>query len=145
MKRLFLAAILATAVFVAANATPDKKVNPKTLSTFQNAFSSATDVRWTATDDVVKANFSYLGTRTEAYFNADGELIGTARNVLYSQLPMAVTKEIEKRWGPAGVYEITEYYDNEGTGYMMTVDLGKKKLQIRSTASGDIWVVKKMK
>jgi len=145
MKKLFLAlTIFAATGLAAVNAAPKEEINSKAARTFQKDFAGASDVRWSVSDEVVKANFTYLNARTEAYFNMDGELIGTARNVLYNELPLAVTKEIEKRYGAAGVYEIAEYFNSTGTGYMMTVDLGKKKLQVRSTASGDVWVVKRI-
>jgi hypothetical protein len=143
MKKIFLAlTILAT---IALNATPKDKISSKVVTSFEKEFSGAADVKWSVSNDVVKANFTYQNSRTEAYFTTEGELIGTARNVLYNELPLAVSKEVEKRFGSAPVYEITEYYNEAGTGYLMTVDLGAKQLKVKSTSSGDVWIVKKMK
>ena len=144
-KILIAAAVLITSTFTAFTANAGDKVNAKVLSTFQKEFSQATDVKWTITDDVVKANFSYLGTRAEAFFTTEGELMGTARNVLYNQLPIAITRELDKKYASATIYDIIEYSVGGETKYSMTIELVSKKLTVKATSGGEIWVEAKMK
>jgi len=121
-----------------------EKVNPA-LSTFQNEFKGATDVKWQQGKNVITAGFNFNGLRTEAYFTYDGELLGTARNVLFNQLPLAVIKQIDTRFGTAPVYDIIEFSAGSETFYQMIVELPKKKLEVRATSGGDISVLRKIK
>src|SRR5215831_4881367 len=114
-------------------------------STFQDQFKGATDVKWQEGKETIIASFALNGFHVEAYFSYTGELIGTARNVLFNQLPLAVVKEINTRYGSAPVYDIIEYNSGSETFYQMTVELPTKKLQINATSGGDISVLKKIK
>ena len=141
MKKFFFAiAVLIFSSFAVVNAAPGDKINQKVISSFEKEFSGATDIKWYVSEELVKVNFVYLNNRTEAYFTTDGELRGSARNILFYQLPIAVAKEIEKRYGQAPVYEVTEYWTGNETIYSMIVDLGKKKLKVKSTVNGSVWV-----
>jgi len=102
-------------------------------------------VHWTQGKDVITASFVISGTRAVAYFNTAGELLGTARNILFNQLPLAVVTEVNKRFGSASVYDITEYTTGADTFYTMSVDQSNKEVKLRSTSSGDITVESKVK
>ena len=144
-KMITLAAIFISATLTAFRAEAGDNVNSRVLEQFKKEFSEATDIKWSVTNEIVKANFNYHNARTEAYFTTDGQLIGTARSILFSQLPIAVAKEVEKKYAATTVYEIVEYYVNGETQYSMIVDLGKNKLKIKSTAGGNTWVEKKLR
>ena len=138
-----LAAVL-TLVSTTAFATGKDKINPA-LTTFEKEFKGATDVRWQEGTDVIRAAFIFNNFRVEAYFSYAGELLGTARTVLFNQLPLAVIKEINNRYGEVPAYEIVEYSSGTETFYYMTVDLINKKLRIKATSEGDISVEKRIK
>jgi hypothetical protein len=138
-----LAAVL-TLVSTTAFAGKKGKINPA-LAVFQKEFKGASDVRWQEGKDAIRAAFILNDFRVEAYFSYTGELLGTARNVLFNQLPLAVVKEINNRFGIAGVYEITEYNTGTDTFYYMTVELPSKELKIKATSGGDISVIKRIK
>jgi len=145
MKKFIIAFGAAlTLISTTAFAGGKEKVNPA-LSTFQNEFKGATDVKWQLGKNVITAGFNFSGLRTEAYFSYDGELLGTARNVLFNQLPLAVIKQIDTRYGTAPVYDIIEYNAGSETFYQMIVELPKKKLEVRATSGGDISVLRKIK
>ncbi|TMI95234.1 MAG: hypothetical protein E6H06_07405 [Bacteroidetes bacterium] len=145
MKKFIIAFGAAlTLISTTAFAGGKEKVNPA-LSTFQNEFKGATDVKWQQGKNVITAGFNFNGLRTEAYFTYDGELLGTARNVLFNQLPLAVIKQIDTRFGTAPVYDIIEFSAGSETFYQMIVELPKKKLEVRATSGGDISVLRKIK
>jgi len=145
MKKLIigLAAAL-TLISTTAFAGEKEKSNPA-LATFQKEFKEATDVKWQEGKDVIMAAFVLNNFRVEAYFSYAGELLGTARNVLFNQLPLMVIKEINNRYGSVPVYEITEYTLGTDTFYNMTVELANKKLKVKATTSGELSVEKKIK
>jgi len=114
-------------------------------ATFQKEFSGATNVEWTQAKDVISVSFVLSDSRILAYFTPDGELIGTARNVLFNQLPLAVIKEINNRYGNAPISDIIEYTSGMDTFYAMYVDTPTKHLKIKVTAEGDVTVQQKTK
>jgi len=114
-------------------------------ATFQKEFSGATHVEWTQAKDVISVSFVLSDSRILAYFTPDGELIGTARNVLFNQLPLAVIKEINNRYGNAPISDIIEYTSGMDTFYAMYVDTPTKHLKIKVTAEGDVTVQQKTK
>ena len=144
MKKLILATvILLTVSATTAMAKGTKKVDPKVLSSFKKEFVNATNVHWLTADDVSRASFVLNESRIQAYFSNEGELLGTERNILFAQLPLSVVKEVNSRYGLTPVYGITEYNNGSGTFYYMTVELASKKLTVRATPYGDVYVEKK--
>lgn len=148
MKK-FIVASAAVLTLISTSAFTGHKERHKDFNpaenTFHDQFKGATDVKWMEGKETIKAAFALNGYHVEAYFSYSGELIGTARNVLFNQLPLAVVTEINARYGSAPVYDIIEYNSDSETFYQMTVELPTKKLQIRATSGGDISVVKKTK
>lgn len=145
MKK-FIIAFAAAGLLISASAFAGTKNgdNPA-LVTFQNEFKGALDVKWTEEKDIISASFVLGNTRAIAYFNTSGELLGTARNILFNQLPLVVITEINKRYETASMYDITEYTTGSETFYSMTVDLPTKSLKLRISSLGDISVVGKTK
>src|SRR5687768_9875581 len=95
MKKIILAMSLMLAIGLpAALAIDEKEVDPRVLATFKHEFSSARDVQWNVNADHTTAKFSLYDQGFTAYFTNGGELIGTARNILYMHLPLSVIKEI---------------------------------------------------
>ena len=145
MKKIIIAfAAVATLITTSAFAGEREKANPA-LATFQKEFTGATNVKWTEGKDVISASFILSDSRIIAYFNSDGELLGTARNVLFNQLPLAVVKEINNRYGNAPISDIIEYTSGLATYYGMYVDTATKQLKIKITSEGDVTVEKKTK
>jgi len=146
MKKFFIAvSILLTVGCSVSYAAGKDKINPKAVAVLQKEFAGAKNVEWSDKKEFLKAAFILNDSRVEAYFSSEGELIGTARNLLFNQLPLAVIKQVDRRFGSATVYEIVEYCFNDETVYSMTVETLSKKLKIKSTLSGGVWVEKKIK
>jgi len=145
MKK-FIIAFAAVAMFISASAfSGTKNGDNPALATFQNTFKGALDVKWGEENDIITASFVLNNTRAVAYFSSTGELLGTARNILFNQLPLLVVAEINKRYATASVYDITEYTLGSETFYIMQVTLPTKTLKLRVSSAGDINVEKKTK
>ena len=114
-------------------------------ATFQKEFNGATNVQWTEGKDIISVTFVLSDSRIIAYFNSEGELLGTERNVLFNQLPLAVIKEINNRYGDAPVINIIEYTSGLDTFYGMYVDTPTRQLKIKISSEGDVTVEKKTK
>src|SRR5216110_2120817 len=144
MKKFIVASVAVLTLISSTAFAGHKEFNPAE-NTFQEQFKGATDVKCHEGKDAIKASFALNGFHVEAYFSYTGELIGTARNVLFNQLPLAVLKEINTRFGSAAVYNIIEYNSDSETFYQMTVELPTKKLQVRATSGGEISVEQRIK
>ena len=109
-------------------------------ATFQKEFSGATHVKWNEGKDIISATFVLSDSRIIAYFNSEGELIGTERSVLFNQLPLNVIKEINNRYGDAPIFDIVEYTSGTETFYGMVADTPTKRLKLKISAEGDVTV-----
>jgi len=122
-----------------------KEVDPRVLATFKLEFSSAQDVQWNVDADHTTARFSLYDQGFTAYFTNEGELIGTARNILYMQLPLSVIKQIEIRFAKALISGVTEFTLNGETSYFLHATEKGKKLLVQAFSSGQLAIVKKIK
>jgi hypothetical protein len=133
-----LSCLVATTAF-AEGADP----NPNILRAFQAEFKDATNVEWQERPDFAMAHFNFNGSRVEAYYEFDGELIGTARTILFDQLPLAALKAVENRFQQSAYYDLTEYTVEGSLFYILTVQQGSRKLTVKVSPSGELTVEKK--
>ena len=145
MKKILVALSLLLTVGMTSAFANDPKVNPSVLASFQKEFSFVTDAKWIVSDEYSKAVFILADRRIEAYFSNEGEYLGSARDLIFNQLPMAVINSMNKRFGPIGVYEIVERSIGAETFYYMTVEYANKTLRIEATPSGGLSIIKKVR
>jgi hypothetical protein len=147
MKRRIISISLMLAVFASTVVAgePEPGVSPAVTASFQKQFSQVKDVKWTVYADYSRAEFYYAYSRVEAFFSNTGEYLGSARNLLFSQLPISVVNAVEQRFGKAGTYEVIEHNSPVGPVYHLTVETSTKKYRIKVTPDGDLSVIKKTK
>jgi len=143
-KFIVVSAAVLTLISTTAMAGTKHGGNPAE-KTFQNNFKGAVDVKWDEGKDYISASFVLGNSRVIAYFDPSGELLGTARNVLFNQLPLNVITEMNKRFGSAFVYDILEYSVGSETFYTMLADTQTKLLKLRASSTGNISVESKTK
>ena len=137
MKRLFFSlSVLLTVIAAAAAADPDP-VSEEVKTSFKKEFPGAQVLSWSDVGELVKATFLYSGYRSEAYFSPEGELQGSVRNIFYNQVPLAVSKAIDRRFEDADVLEVTEVTNTNGTSYVIRLESEKKKYKVQVDASGN--------
>jgi hypothetical protein len=106
---------------------------------FAQKFAGAENVKWTKLDeDYQKVSFTLGGTRAEAYFGTNGELLGTVRNLFFSQLPLVVMQAVGNRFDNAAIIEVKEITNNDGTSYRVVLEHKEKKYNIKLNSAGDI-------
>ena len=145
MKKIILlvafAAIAATPSIAGMSPEPSYRV----LEEFRKEFPSAENVKWEQEDQFVKANFVLAGRRVIAYFNEDGPLEGSIRDIFYDQLPLAVMASVERRFLGFEVLYIREINNAEGTHYKIRLDANGKKYSVRVSPDGNISDVDRLK
>lgn len=120
-------------------------VNPRVLNAFKKEFVSAQDVSWRNSENYFVATFSYNRQWISAYFSEDGDLLGTARNLIFSQLPIAVMKEITERYRAEDVSGIFEFNEGSESNYYMNVKQGNKTLLVKASPGGTVSVIRRVK
>ena len=135
-----LFAILSATAFAQKNANE----NPA-LATFQREFKGAENAKWSQQKDFVSVSFALGNSGVIAYFNNSGDLLGTARSILFNQLPLLVIKELNDSYPSASIYNITEYDTNSETFYTMTAETSKRQFKLKVSPNGDILVENKIK
>ena len=145
MKRSIIAMTVVFA-FISTTAFSQKKGNENfAIVTFQKEFKGAENVKWSHDKDFITASFVLGNSGVIAYFDDSGELAGTARNILFNQLPLLVIKELNGSYPSASIYNITEYNTNSETFYTMTAETLTRQFKLKVFSNGDISVENKIK
>ena len=129
-----------SSVALANGPDPDQDV----LELFKKEFSSAQQVSWSRQGDYDKATFVLAGRRAIAYFNAEGELEGSVRDIFFDQLPLAVMTAVDKRFADADIIDVREINNAEGTHYKIRLTAKSKKYSVKVDPSGSIGDVEKL-
>jgi hypothetical protein len=145
MKKTFVTLFLSLTVFLSASAAPDPDIDPRIISAFQKEFSFAKDVKWQQKGELVQVNFSLYDHGFVAWYNSEGELMSTARNILYMQLPLSVIKTLQRDYASAELSGIVEVTSGDRTYYQITAEIKQKKFLLEASAYGSVNKVKRIK
>ncbi len=129
MKKLFIAALITVAAGTSAFAKDVTKVDYKVKSNFEAKFNGAQNVVWSAREAYVKAQFQLSGENVEAFFNEEGDLIGTSRKLDFKQLPLNAIQKIKKSYEDFKVVETIEFdLDGDRSYYVSLEKEGKTQI-----------------
>ncbi len=145
MKKIFVALFAFLTIGAASFANEKENIDPTILSAFQKEFSFAKDVKWEMKGDFAQVNFSLNDHGFVAWYNANAELVSTARNILYMQLPLSVIRSLEKNYSDAGFSGIIEVTRNNETFYQLQAEKKNKKFLLRASPAGNVTVIKRIK
>jgi len=146
MKKTFVTLFtLLTIGITVSLAASGSDVDPKILSAFQKEFSFAKNAKWELEGNLTRVNFSLNDQGIVAWYNSDAELVTTARNILYNQLPISVMRSLDKEYEGADIFGIVEISRNDETYYQIRADKKGKKFLLKANPSGSITVLKKIK
>lgn len=143
MKKLFFAALLAIAVASSAFAG-STNVNVKVLNNFKTTFAKASEISWTSTDDYAKAVFTIDNVKMEAFFNIDGELIGTSKNITLDELPVNAKRTFAKRFSGYTVKETIHFDGADESAYYISADNASESVIVK-VARNEVSTFKKTK
>ena len=124
-----------TATSFANNITP--AVVTQSLQTF---FTGAKEASWSVVNNLYKAEFVLDAQTITAYFDAEGTLVASARNITASQLPILLQADLKKEYANYVVANTLELDNEDGVTYYVTVQNGSKTMQLKSIDYG-AWTV----
>lgn len=142
MKKILLAAMFFVAAGSSAFAMDASKVNFRVKSNFESLFADAKNVKWDAKENYVKATFQYDDETLEAFFGADGELIGQSRKVEMKELPKNAQQKIKKDFGNYTVTDAIEFVKDGDKSYYVSLEYGAKKRILQVSLFGSISLYK---
>ncbi len=140
MKKLIIAAIIAVSVAGSAFAAPTVSVNYNVLSSFKSAFKGAADVQWTVKEDFVKASFIINNERIEAFYNQDGEEIGTSKTITLDAMPVDAKRAFAKLYSNYTVKEAIYFVGVDENAYFISAENEKETVIIKVTENNHVSV-----
>ncbi|HWK05543.1 MAG TPA: hypothetical protein VNS58_18010 [Puia sp.] len=146
MKRLSIIALFALTLISTSFA--NKTANPdfKGLESFNKAFPQATEVVYKVTDKFTEVNFTWHNMQLQAFYDLDGNAIGTSRKIPIKDLPLSYLINIRNEYPGYLLREAIEFdHTDSGLSYYITVVNAQKAYVLEVGANGTISVFKKMK
>jgi hypothetical protein len=136
MKKLIIAALVTITVATSAFASDKNKLNAKVIESFESQFTEAENVQWSIKSEYVKAVFELEGEKTEAYYNLDGEYIGTSKKITLENLPVQAKRTFAKRYSDYTVKEAIKFDGVEETAYFVSAENEKQSVILKITGAG---------
>lgn len=143
MKRLFQVALMVTMFVTSAFANNTDKVNQKLNQSLTRDFANAKDVKWEQSKEFSKATFTLNGQVLFAFYNAEGELMATTRNIVSGQLPINLQTELKKEYGTMWITDLFEMAANNVTTYYVTLECADYTIVLKSDDASSWSVYKK--
>lgn len=135
MKKLLIVFTIFSSIYSTNSFAQDK--TPAIVSeAFQTSFTNTKEVTWTEVNDLYKAAFTSDGQSLYAFFNADGSLVASAREVSLLQLPLSLQNDFRKNYHDYTATNLFEVDNDGGSTYYVTVEGNSAKLQLKSTSYG---------
>lgn len=142
-KMIMVLAFIAVAIGNAAIAgTGGGEVDKRIRKAFEKEYAGAADVKWYVFNEYTKVDFTFNGMQLAGYYSKDGEMLGVARNIPFSSLPLMLQIGQRRDYKGFWITEIYELAKNEGTKYYITVENANKVIKLGSTSNN--WEVVKV-
>jgi ABC-type enterochelin transport system ATPase subunit len=146
MKQTILAmAMMLMTGLTGAFAKNNEGISNEITTSFNKDFASATNVSWNKQKNFTKATFTMSNQVMFAYYDENGSLIASARNILSEQLPINLMNDLKKGYSNYWISELFEM-DKEGqASYYVTLENADETLILRSSSSNSWSTYKRSK
>jgi len=159
MKKLIMTAVIATMFSVAAFAADGGKKNKSeagvsttVLNHFAVDFSEVKDAVWTVSSNSQKATFVLNAIEYTAFYDLQGEFLGTTNRVSYDiVIPADVKETVAKKYAGYEVSEVIKFAyagkDSDVSPIVYFIDLkkGDKEVVLRTSPGEDVAFYKQIK
>jgi hypothetical protein len=144
-KKILLLSIALTSLTAFSFAADGPAVSKNVLSSFNQQFSSARDIKWDFEPKYVKAQFTMNDMVLFAYFNDNGELLAVTRFISTSQLPLSLLSNLKKEFNGYWVSDLFEIQTESGTSYYATLENADQVIVVKSEGTNGWNMYKKEK
>jgi len=139
MALAFIAVTIGNAAFAGTGGKVDERIK----RAFEKEYVGAADVKWYVYNEYIKVDFTFSGMQLVGFYNKDGRMLGVARNIYFSSLPLLLQIEQRKNYKDYWITEIYELANGDGTRYFITLENANKVIKLGSTGTDNWEVVKK--
>ena len=143
MKKLFITALVALAIGTTAFAGP-KSISASVTKHFTNTFTKAQNVTWKSDEQFDKVSFVLNNEKVEAFYDVQGELIGTSKTIAFDKLPKSAIQTITTKYTfpDYQVKECIEFQNvnNNETNYYVSFTTKNEYIALEITRSGSVSV-----
>ncbi|WP_147203536.1 hypothetical protein [Segetibacter aerophilus] len=144
MKNLILSALLAVTVSTAF-ATGETKISYFVLNSFKHDFKDVTNVTWTSKTGLAKASFIYNNQKMDAFYNPNGSLFATSKNINLDELPVGAKRSFAKRYEGYSVKEAIKYESQDEQSYYISAENEKESLIIKIDEAEHLQLFKRIR
>jgi hypothetical protein len=149
MKKLSIIALIAlTTLTISSAAFAGNKEIPHFagIENFFKTFPHATMINCQQKGLFTKVNFVWNDMKLQAFYDQEGNLFGTSREITVQELPASVRQDVQKKYAGFVITEAIEFDQTDsGMNYYITVVAPEKYYVLQVTSDGTISVFKKMK
>ena len=117
-----------------ASGTPEVPV----VAAFERTFTGANHITWLQRINIYQVNFAWEGSWVSAYYNSRSELICVTHQILSSELPLPLQRELKKRYSQFWISELFTLSTDGEEYYYITLQSADKTLILEST-DGAYW------
>jgi hypothetical protein len=129
------------------------EVSFESENNFDIDYPKASDVAWEKTGSFDQANFVSNGAKMSAYYDMDGNLVGTTTTKKLGDLPEKAQKILQNKYSDYTIGPIIYFHNNDRTDasmvlwatefdsedlYFAELDKGNDKIVVEITPSGDV-------
>ena len=132
MKKTILVSALLLMIGISGTFAADG-VSDKIMNSFKKEFTNAQDVDWQIGKEYVKATFNINGQVMFAYYSDNGNQLGIARNMISTNLPLSLNRELKYYLSQSWITELFEINSSGQTSFYVTVENADYNMVLKST------------
>ncbi|MCD8739664.1 hypothetical protein LT679_03530 [Mucilaginibacter roseus] len=154
MKKLLvipaIIGLLVTGAFAAdkkVKEDDDKNANVSyaVVNQFKSDFRDAENVTWTVTETTQKAEFTLDGVKMTAFYNLNGDYMGTTKQVAYKAISARAQKEIASRYKDYTVGQVIELNSGDGIQHFVDLKSSKDEILVRVAPTSAVYYFQQVK
>lgn len=154
MKKLLvipaIIGLLVTGAFAAdkkVTADDDKNANVSyaVINQFKSDYSGAENVSWTVTESTQKAEFTLDGVKMTAFYNLNGDYMGTTKQVAYKSISARAQKEIASRYKDYTIGQVIELNTGDGIQHFVDLKNDKNEILVRVAPTSAVYYFQQVK
>jgi len=146
MKLLIALVTAAASLFANVSSATDKiEIAPAAIQSFKTTFAQASEVSWSVSNNLYLANFALNGQYATVFYDAEGSLVATARNISSLQLPITLQADLRKDYAEYWISDLIEVTNADGINYFVTLQSGDNKLILKGSAFSEWHTFQKMR
>jgi len=144
MKKVLFAVLITVSLVSSSFATApvkEVKVGSRVAYALSSNFGNVSNVKWDVKPNFAKATFVYNDVETQAFFELDGNFIGSSHAISLESLPTITKRTFAKKYSGYTVKEAIHFDGADQSAYYISAE-NEKQSVILKVVNGSIEVFK---